>query len=97
MNLIGLILLAGYRPVVGVQRRWPATAHAVTDKEVAKGWPKARTVAAACGRRVAIPYPPILWPPRRPAVLCSECAALHGSKRFYLLSDHGHDMRKGRE
>lgn len=76
-------------PLVGIQRRWPRTFHAITaDAMPLATWGTARTVRSACGKRVAIAQyagTVLLWPVqhRLPAgfARCAECWVATGRRR----------------
>lgn len=78
-----------YAPLVGVQRRWPNTFHAVcADDMHLDDWTRARTLRAACGKRVAIYQladSVLLWPVQHALpdgyARCAECWAATGKKR----------------
>lgn len=81
-TLVTMALVATVAPLVGMERRKGAsTAHAVTLDAISV--PRGRTtVDAACGRRVAVLWPPVLWAPRRAPGIerCPECVAAVGAK-----------------
>ena len=81
--MITLAMAAAHGSLVGAQRRWPNQLHAVTIGNALTGWPKARTIEAACGRRVAIIYPFIWWAPAvrgTPMTRCPECEEQCGKR-----------------
>lgn len=78
-----------HAPLVGIQRRWPRTFHAITADDIhLDQWATARTVRSACGKRVAVASyagSVLLWPVqhRLPAgfARCAECWVATGKKR----------------
>lgn len=78
-----------HAPLVGIQRRWPRTFHAITaDDMPLDQWATGRTLRAACGKRVAVlryAGSVLLWPVQHRLpdgfVRCAECWVATGKKR----------------
>lgn len=85
-SMLDIAIVTAYAPLVGVERRLPTVAHAVTAKHAIHGFDSTNhrtTVDAACGRRVAILAPLILWAPRVRGTSqsrCPDCEAIHGKR-----------------